>query len=111
MRKISNFLEAMKIIAGCTSLNECEASEEFQWCTDCKEYDQENHCCHRFSKVIRESLNEHTDAVLEDIKAELEQLRQRKRFQYKDGQEKGLIEAIAVIDKHISEKENKDGSK
>ena len=40
--------------------------------------------------------------VLDDIKAELEQLRQRKRFQYKYGQEKGLIKAIAIIDKHIS---------
>lgn len=30
----------------------------FQWCTDCKEYDQEKHCCHRWSKVIRNAVEE-----------------------------------------------------
>lgn len=29
--------------------------ETFEWCDTCKEYDQENHCCHRFSKVIRQA--------------------------------------------------------
>jgi len=32
--------------------------EFFEWCTDCKEYDQENHCCHRWSKVIRKTVDE-----------------------------------------------------
>ena len=32
--------------------------EEFEWCTDCKEYDQKNHCCHRFTKVIRQTVEE-----------------------------------------------------
>jgi len=31
---------------------------EYQWCKDCKEYDEENHCCHRFSTVIREAVVE-----------------------------------------------------
>ena len=32
--------------------------EEFEWCHDCKEYDQEKHCCHRWTKVIRQSVDE-----------------------------------------------------
>ena len=32
--------------------------ESFEWCTDCKEYDQEQHCCHRYSKVIRQAFEE-----------------------------------------------------
>jgi len=32
--------------------------EEFEWCTDCKEYDQNKHCCHRWNKVIRETVEE-----------------------------------------------------
>lgn len=33
-------------------------NEEFEWCGDCKEYDQEHHCCHRFTKVIRDTIEE-----------------------------------------------------
>ena len=29
-----------------------------EWCTDCKEYDSERHCCPRFNRVIREALKE-----------------------------------------------------
>lgn len=29
-----------------------------EWCTDCKEYDSEHHCCPRFNRVIRETLKE-----------------------------------------------------
>ena len=32
--------------------------EEFEWCTGCKEYDQEAHCCHRWTKVIRNTVEE-----------------------------------------------------
>ena len=35
-----------------------QAEESFEWCTDCKEYDQEQHCCHRFTKVIRQAVAE-----------------------------------------------------
>jgi hypothetical protein len=37
---------------------ESAESMEFEWCTDCKEYDQEQHCCHRFTKVIRQAVAE-----------------------------------------------------
>lgn len=29
-----------------------------EWCKDCKEYDQERHCCPRFNRVIRETVDE-----------------------------------------------------
>lgn len=29
-----------------------------EWCHDCAEYDREKHCCPRFNRVIRETLNE-----------------------------------------------------
>lgn len=32
--------------------------EVFEWCHDCKEYDQERHCCHRWTKVIRQTVEE-----------------------------------------------------
>ena len=34
------------------------ASESFEWCDGCKEYDQEQHCCYRFTKVIRQAVAE-----------------------------------------------------
>ena len=32
--------------------------ESFEWCTDCKEYDQEKHCCPRWNKVIKKTIDE-----------------------------------------------------
>ena len=29
-----------------------------EWCYDCKEYDKEQYCCHRWTKVIRETVEE-----------------------------------------------------
>ena len=29
-----------------------------EWCTDCKEYDKEKHCCPRWNRVIRTTLQE-----------------------------------------------------
>ena len=29
-----------------------------EWCTDCKEYDQEKHCCPRWNRVIRNTLKD-----------------------------------------------------
>lgn len=40
---------------------ECEVDAEpveFEWCHDCKEYDQNAHCCHRWTKVIRNTVND-----------------------------------------------------
>lgn len=50
--------------------------QSFKWCTDCKEYDQEKHCCHRWSKVIRNTVEEMKQEyiereVLDKIRAQL----------------------------------------
>lgn len=29
-----------------------------EWCTDCKEYDHDRHCCPRWNRVIRETLKD-----------------------------------------------------
>ena len=36
-----------------------QQGEDNEWCLDCKEYDKEQHCCHRFTKVIRQAVEEH----------------------------------------------------
>jgi len=41
-----------------------------EWCTDCKEYDHERHCCPRWNRVIRETLEE-IQANTDHIYAEL----------------------------------------
>jgi hypothetical protein len=41
------------------ALQEVQKHEEtFEWCHDCKEYDKENHSCPRWSKVIRNTVEE-----------------------------------------------------
>lgn len=46
-------------VAVLKDLQSAEPEEEvFEWCHDCKEYDQEKHCCHRWTKVIRQTIDE-----------------------------------------------------
>lgn len=33
-------------------------SEQDEWCTDCSEYDSEQHCCPRYNRVIQEVVEE-----------------------------------------------------
>lgn len=40
-------------------------------CTDCKEYDQENHRCPRWNRVIRTTMNDEINAELDAIIDEL----------------------------------------
>ena len=80
------------------------AEYKHEWCHDCKEYDTEKHCCHRYSSFIRESLQDNIDAVLEDIKAEIKELTNQSMFSYVSNF--ALLDVVAeIIDKHISEKE------
>lgn len=37
-----------------------------EWCTDCKEYDQERHCCPRWNRVIRETLADSRSVRMSD---------------------------------------------
>lgn len=67
-------------------------SKEFQWCKDCKEYDQEKHCCHRYSSVIRTMLTDNINAVLDDIKTEIQE---EKEFAYADF-ERYKVECLGV---------------
>lgn len=39
-------------------IDEQETIDADEWCTDCKEYDKEAHCCHRWTKVIRNTVDE-----------------------------------------------------
>ena len=91
--------------------------QSFKWCTDCKEYDQEKHCCHRYSKVIRNTVAElRQEPVLDKIRAEIEQTTSR----YSISRERGgmgqvewsdnLIkesEVLEIIDKYKAESEDK----
>jgi hypothetical protein len=80
--------------------------EEFEWCHGCKEHDTKKHCCHRWSKVIRNTLNDNIHAVLEDIKAEMKELvvdesddrvTETERTFYNSG----IINALKIIDKYM----------
>lgn len=82
-----------------------DSAEHYEWCHDCKEYDQENHCCHRYSSFIQESLQDNIDAVLEDIKAEMECFKKDNHtFEY-GGFDTAFDGIMGIIDKHISGKE------
>ena len=48
------YATARKEMCDLPSANE----ESFEWCHDCAEYDKEKHCCHRFTKVIRNTVEE-----------------------------------------------------
>lgn len=82
--------------------------EAFGWCKGCKEYDTEKHCCHRYSSFIRETLQDSINAVLEDIKEEIEKLPRIKVGNSNSPTVKYCIDEILiyeVLEKHISGKE------
>ena len=83
--------------------NATPLEEEFEWCHDCKEYDTEKHCCHRWSKIIRNTLKDNINAVLEDIKAEIENQANQHWIQH--GVNMDWNYCYSIIDKHISGKE------
>ena len=35
-----------------------------EWCTDCKEYDHDRHCCPRWNRVIRETLKDAQQEII-----------------------------------------------
>ena len=58
-------LDAVKnIVKGLPSVTPQEP-QSFEWCTSCREYDQEKHCCHRWSKVIRNTVEEMKQEYIE----------------------------------------------
>ena len=57
-------LEGVIKIINDTSFEQPEYKMD-EWCTDCKEYDQKRHCCPRFNRVIRETVEEYKAAQSE----------------------------------------------
>ena len=86
--------------------------QTFKWCTDCKEYDQEKHCCHRWSKVIRDTVEEmkqEQEPTLDKIRAEIKTKYDSIPWRNNDYDD-GWVEALEwvyddVIDKYKAESE------
>lgn len=74
-----------------------------EWCADCKEYDTEKHCCPRFNKVIRRTMNERINNVLDEIWKEIDsaELPKNRMSFFRDG----INCALQIIDKHRVESE------
>lgn len=85
-----------------------------EWCTGCKEYDTEKHCCPRFNQVIRRTMNERINALLDErindlldeIKEEIteEETECPSSADYLVGMKHGLKYACKIIDRHRAEK-------
>ena len=58
IKVVESFLGTDPIVDKIKIIPTAEPNESFEWCTDCKEYDQEKHCCHRWTKVIRKTIAE-----------------------------------------------------
>ncbi len=87
--------------------------QTFKWCTNCKEYDQEKHCCHRWSKVIRntvEEMKQEQEPILNKIRAEIESI---DHYGTNNGHDSWLRtpdeikkDALVIIDKYKAETED-----
>lgn len=65
-KNCNDHYEALAIAVEC--IEKCiEHEETFEWCHTCKEYDQENHCCYRWSKCIRETAKENEEFYTEKM--------------------------------------------
>lgn len=114
-KAILTFEEFEKAIDNLPSVTPQEP-QSFKWCTDCKEYDTEKHCCHRYSKVIRDTVAEiRQESILDKIRAEIEVKLAEPQYQHEEEDWRdGLIIAETIIDKYKAEneadKENTDGN-
>ena len=66
------------LLADVQEVEEEQEPQSFEWCDTCKEYDQEKHCCHRWTKVIRDTVEEMKQGnereVLDKLRAEIAEL-------------------------------------
>ena len=76
--------------------------KDFEWCTGCKEYDHEKHCCPRFNKVIRTTLNDNINAVLGEIETEIKALTGRLEPEHIWN-----VDVLQIIDKYRAKSEDK----
>lgn len=53
-----NFISSARSLVNSLAVEGQVEPEEFEWCHDCKEYDSNSHCCHRWTKVIRQTVKE-----------------------------------------------------
>lgn len=56
-----------------------------EWCTECKEYDHERHCCPRFNHVIRTTLQEMKEEQVE---------RKKGKWVREDGIAHGIVSRV-----------------
>jgi len=107
--------------------------QTFKWCTDCKEYDQEKHCCHRWSKVIRDTVEEmkqeqepfinkpcvssgvcehDKNEVLDKLRAGIEKLRPNLRPEQMTDYDYAMVyvvnDIVAILDKYKAEVEQQE---
>ena len=65
------------------ALKECHRQEQtFEWCHDCKEYDQEAHCCHRWSKIIGSTIADIKAEMASEIIKQIEKMRQKEPYHF-----------------------------
>lgn len=53
-----NSFKAINVMDKIRELPTAEPHNFDEWCDDCKEYDNEKHCCPRFNRVIRTAMEE-----------------------------------------------------
>ena len=75
------------VIDTCTlaiqALKECHYHHQiFEYCIDCKEYDREHHCCHRFTKVIGTTIYDARAEMTKDIIEQIEKMRQKEPYHF-----------------------------
>ena len=75
-----------------------------EWCTDCKEYNHEKHCCPRWNKVIRTTLNDSINFVLDKIREEIEDTRDG-WIKGQDPEWHSYNRCLQIIDKYKAESE------
>ena len=86
---------------------------DFEWCTDCKEYDHEKHCCPRFNKVIRHTLNDSINSALDKIRAEINDWQTDIHDNEYDAEEHDFVfeQIYEIIDDLKAESEDREGAK
>jgi hypothetical protein len=59
-----------------------EQEQTFEWCHDCKEYDQEAHCCHRWSKIIGSTIADIKAEMASEIIEQIEKMREKEPYHF-----------------------------
>lgn len=90
------------LLADVQEVEEGQEPQTFKWCTDCKEYDQEKHCCHRWSRVIRDTVEEmKQEPILDKARTEIERGKTGLDIEFNGG----IDYALSIIDKYKAENE------